>query len=284
MTTPGGAGVEITRDGSAELRHPRRFVRTAIHDLKNSGELTRRLLGHSLRARYRQSVLGYVWLVVTPLATAGVWLFLQSARIVHFDDTGMPYPAFVITGVFLWASFLKMLNAPLQQLSSSRHLLAKIKFPWESLVVAGWIEALLEILIYLVILALVYAYFGIPLTGILAAGPAVAALLLLGAAAGLILAPFGVIFEDVPRSLGVATFLLFFLTPVVYPPPQTMPGALTSLANPVGILLVTGREIMASLPPSHPLLALGSGIGAVIILVLGWLMFRLSAPHLVSKL
>lgn len=275
---------EITRDASPAMRHPARFVRTAVSDLRASGQLTMRLVSHSLRAKYRQSLLGYAWLLVTPLAIAGVWLFLHSTGIVRFSNTEIPYPAFVVTGVFLWTGFLKMLNAPIQELQASRNLLRKVRFPWESLVIAGWTEALLETVVYFLVLAGVYAYFGISLLGILVALPVVATLFLLGGALGLLLAPVGLMLEDVQRSISVATFLFFFLTPVVYPAPKTTPGAYTWLINPVGILLVTSREIMGSSEISHPLLAWVAGAGALITLLGAWLLFRVSSPHLVSKL
>ena len=149
---------------------------------------------------------------------------------------------------------------------------------------AGWGEILVEIAIYLAVLAGVYLLYGISPAGILVAIPAIGALLVLGGALGLLATPLGMLYDDIPRAVGVGTFLLFFLTPVVYPVPTTMPGKLTLLANPVGILLVTSREVMTSTPLSHPILAVGTGIGAAVLLFAAWLLFRLSAPHLVSKL
>jgi ABC-type polysaccharide/polyol phosphate export systems, permease component len=84
--------------------------------------------------------------------------------------------------------------------------------------------------------------------------------------------------------MGIATFLLFFLTPVVYPAPTTMPGMLTLLLNPVGVLLVTSRALMTSSDVSHAGLAVAAGVGSLFLFGLAWLMFRLSAPHLVSRL
>jgi lipopolysaccharide transport system permease protein len=275
---------ELVLDGEAQLRHPRLFVARAAADVRPCIELSRSLLGNSLRARYRQSVLGYFWLVITPIATAAVWIFLHHAGIVRFANTAVPYPLYVISGVFLWTGFLKVLNAPLQQLNSSRHLLSKIAFPWEAVIIAGWGEALIEFLLYLAVLIVIYPVFGVSPAGVIVAVPAIVALLLLGGALGLMASPIGMLYDDVSRAIGIATFLLFFLTPVVYPVPTTMPGALTLLLNPVGVLLVTSRELMTSSGVSHPGLALGAGVGSLFLFGLAWLMFRLSTPHLVSRL
>jgi lipopolysaccharide transport system permease protein len=239
----------------------------------------------NLRAHYRQSALGYLWLLLTPAATAVVWIFLRSARIVSFGETRVPYPLYVMSGVFLWQGFLRMLNVPLQQLNASRHFLTKIRFAWEALLLAGWGEGALEFLVYLVVLGGGFALFGVSFLGpVLRALPAMAALLLLGAAIGILLTPLGLLYGDVSRAVGLATFLLFFLTPIVYPPPTTMPGVLTVVANPVALLLVTSREVMTSGVVSHPVLAMAFAGGAVILLLAGWLVFRLAVPHLVSRL
>jgi ABC-type polysaccharide/polyol phosphate export systems, permease component len=169
-----------------------------VADIRPCIELSRSLLSHSLRARYRQSVLGYVWLVITPVATAAVWIFLHSSGIVRFADTTVPYPLYVISGVFLWTGFLKVLNAPLQQLNASRHLLSKIAFPWEAVIIAGWGEAVIEFLSYLAVLLVIYPVFGVSPFGVIRAIPAIAALLILGGALGLMASPIGMLYDDVP--------------------------------------------------------------------------------------
>jgi lipopolysaccharide transport system permease protein len=114
--------------------------------------------------------------------------------------------------------------------------------------------------------------------------PAIAALLLLGGALGMLLAPFAMLYDDVARALGMATFLLFFLTPIVYPPPTSMPGALAVLANPIGLLLVTAREALTLGVVTHATLAVSYGVGAVLLTGLAWVVFRLATPHLVARL
>ncbi|MGH9420977.1 MAG: ABC transporter permease, partial [Thermoanaerobaculia bacterium] len=195
-----------------------------------------------------------------------------------------PYGAYVTTGVLLWTAFLRVLNIPLQQLQSSRAILSKIGFPWESLLIAGWGEALVETAVYLAVIVGVYVVYEIPLMPILFAIPAILVFLLFGAAVGGLLTPFGVLYEDVPRVVTVATYLLFFLIPIVYPVPTANPGLRILLADPVAILLVTAREVMMSQAVSHPVAAIASGSGAFFLFVLAWVTFRLSAPHLVSKL
>jgi len=49
------------------LRQPRKFVRELISDLWGSRELAWRLFVRDLRAQYRASLLGYLWVFLPPL-------------------------------------------------------------------------------------------------------------------------------------------------------------------------------------------------------------------------
>jgi lipopolysaccharide transport system permease protein len=276
---------EVVYDSDAQLKHPARFASALFADLRRSGWLTGQLLGQGLRAKYRTSQLGYLWLFAPPLAIAAVWIFLHRSGIISLGVTSAPYPVYVVAGLFLWTAFLRMLNSPLQQLHASRHVLSKINFPWEALILAGWCEVLIEFLVYMLVLGGVMLAFGLnPLAPLIASIPASVALLLLGAGAGLMLAPFGLLFEDVPKAIAVITYGLFFLTPVIYPPPTTMPGLLTLELNPIGVLLVTSREVMTATAVSHPQLAIATAGGSLLLFIVSWLVFRISVPHLVSKL
>jgi lipopolysaccharide transport system permease protein len=284
---PGDPGdvAETINDADPQLAHPRRFLAGLLFDIRRSGWLTGQLVRHGLRGRYRGSILGYLWLFAAPLAMAAVWIFLHRSGVVSFGETTAPYPVYVVAGLFLWTGFLRMLNSPFQQLNGARGMLARINFPWEALIVAGWVEVLVDCAVFYVLLAGILAAFGMDFLAPLAASiPATLALLVLGAAAGLLTAPFGLLYDDIPRAIGLFTYGLFFLTPIVYPPPSTMPGALTVTINPVGILLVTSREMITSAPVSYPLAALAAATGAVLLLASAWIVFRVATPHIVSKL
>jgi len=56
------------------------------------------------------------------------------------------------------------------------------------------------------------------------------------------------------------------------------------VANPVAVLLVTSRELLTSAPVSHPGLFAVYAAGTVALFMLAWLVFRLSEPHLVTRL
>ncbi len=112
----------------------------------------------------------------------------------------------------------------------------------------------------------------------------VAALILWGFAAGLLLVPVGLLYQDVSRSTGLLHMALFFVTPVIYPPPVLGTAAILMRWNPIAPLLTATREALTTgrLTCLREFL-LVVGIG-VFLLLFAWLTYRVSLPHLVARL
>jgi lipopolysaccharide transport system permease protein len=105
----------------------------------------------------------------------------------------------------------------------------------------------------------------------------------LGTFFGVLLAPLGILYQDVSRGITLVTGFWLFLTPVVYPvPSQGTFGFLVKL-NPVTPLLVTTRELATTGVVSNPLgFWVVSGLSFVGLL-LTWIVFRLAMPFVVER-
>ncbi|MDT5293806.1 MAG: lipopolysaccharide transport system permease protein [Acidobacteriota bacterium] len=280
---------EIIYSADSSLRSPGRFVFGVWSDLRVSPPLAWSLFRRGLQAGYRQSRLGYFWLLLPPLATAGTWAYLNAARIVDIGPTRLPYPVFVLTGTLLWQVFADALHSPLQQLSSARAILAKSRLPHEALLLAGLIEVLFNFAVRLLVLLPVLLWFksrwdSTPTTALLLVPFGVAALLLLGFTAGLMLTPLGMLYQDVPRGLSLVAVFWFFLTPVIYPLPTAGVGALVAKLNPVAPLLDATRNWLTSGSAAAPrefVLVVALTIPA---LTVAWFFQRLARPHVVARL
>lgn len=267
------------------LHQPRTFLQDMLRDLSASRGLAWRLLIHNLRANYRLSALGYLWLLFPPLATAAIWIFLRASRIVSFQDLGVPYPVYVITGIFLWQGFLKMLNAPLQQMTMSRLLLTHLKFPWEATLLAGAGQALFEFAVYFVLLLPLYILYQVPFhPAMLFALGGTIVLLLFGLALGLLLMPWGLLYEDVSRAMSIVTMLMFFVVPIVYTTPTRFPGVLLVMLNPVALLLVVTRDWLTIGSSEYVLGFLLVTCTVLPLLFISCVVYRLAAPHLIARL
>lgn len=270
---------ETVFSAAPELRRPRRFLRRAFADLARSRAAAGALFVANLRAQHRRAWLGYLWLLIPALATAGLCALMQSRRIVAVGATELPYPLFVLSGMVLWQAFLDGLNAPLDQLGRARQMITRSAAPHEAIIGAGILQALLGAGIRLAVLAAALALFRAPLAPTALLFPlGLLALLVLGAAAGLLAAPLGLLYDDVSRALFLGAALLFFLTPVAYP----LPADGLFRLNPVGILLGQARHWLTGggLDP----LFVAVTAAAFAALVIAWLFYRLARPHVIARL
>jgi lipopolysaccharide transport system permease protein len=276
---------EIVYTSEPQLRHPRQILRRMRADLRQARRLAWRLFVRNITSQYRQSILGYVWLIVPPFVVAGIWMFLNGTNILSVGETAVPYPVFVLVGAVLWTTFVEALNSPLRHFSEARSMLTKIQIPSEAVVLAGAGELLFNLAVRLVAVLIVCLAIGFvpPWTVVLSPLPMLA-LLVLGVALGLVLAPFGLLYDDVQRGLGVVTTFWFFVTPVVYPVPMRGVGEWMTYLNPVNPLLSAGRDLFALGAVQTPGMAAAAAVFAFAVLAAGWILFLLALPHVIVRL
>ena len=254
-------------------------------DLLASRELSWRLFVRNVSARFRQSMLGYLWAFLPPIVTTITFVFLRSQKILDVGDTVIPYPVYVMIGTLLWQGFVDALNSPLRLVNSSKSMLAKINFPRESLLLTGLYEVLFNFIIRLILLIVVFIWFRIQIPVTAALAPfGILALMALGLMIGILLTPLGFLFQDIGRGITAIVSFWFFVTPVVYPPPTTWPASLISHINPVSPLLITTRELLTTgkivLPEIFTLVA-GS---TFFLMFAGWVIYRVAMRHLIERI
>ena len=271
---------EVVHSAAAELNRPGQFLGEAGAALRTSLAIAPRLLRANLRIRYRRSWLGYAWLLAPSAGAALLAWLLVGRRVAGMPEVAIPYPLFVLLGMIHWQLLVDTLGAPLQQLGGARHILARSPVPHEAFVLAGAGEALLACILRLALLGLpVLLWLGIrPGAELLLLPLALLGLALLGLALGMLLAPFGLLYDDVGSGLTLLTGFWFFLSPILYPSARF--GALS--ANPATPLIETARGILTgSHAPAGAALLVAAG--SALLLAIAWLFYRLAQPHLVAR-
>lgn len=276
---------EVIYTPDSQLRRPRQLVRSMVADLLASRELAWRLFVRNISAQYRQSLLGYLWAFLPPIVTTLTFVFLNAQQILNVGETPIPYPAYVMVGTLLWQGFVDALNSPIKLVTQSKSMLAKINFPREALILAGLCEVLFNFTIRLVLMLIVFVWFGIAVPPtILLAPVGILALMALGLMIGILLTPLGVLYRDIEWGIAVLVSMWFFVTPVVYPPPTRWPASLLAQVNPVSPLLLTTRELLTIGTVSQPgSFLLITSITCLFMLV-GWVLYRLAMPHLIERI
>jgi lipopolysaccharide transport system permease protein len=267
------------------LGSPVKLIKALGTDLLAGRELAWRLFMRDLSAQYRQTYFGYVWAFLPPLVASLTFIFLNSQGIVEIDTGAVPYAAFAMMGTLLWQVFVDAVTAPVQTLSAAKPMLAKINFPREAILLAGFYMVLFNFAVRMVLLIGVMLWWQVPVGFGLAFFPvALAGLLLSGTAIGLALAPIGTLYGDISKSIPIFAQFLMLLTPVVYPARTEGLAGLLATWNPISPLIVTARETLSG--QDLTLLLPFSIITLVSLLVTfaGLIAFRLAMPHLIARM
>ena len=275
----------VVYSADSRIRKPRQLFSDMWDGMWRSHELAWRLTVRDISAQYRQSLLGYFWAFVPPVAASLIFIVLNREGVFNVKETPIPYAAYVLVGTVLWQTFMESVNMPLKVVVSAKSTLAKINFPYEALIISAVGQVLFSFSIKLLIILGVFIFFDVPVTwGLPLALLAAFMLILLGIAIGALITPIAVLFTDFSFGLMTMLNLWFFVTPVVYPPPDSFPFSLVGTLNPVGHILVGTRDLATT--GSIENLAAFMIVTAVtlVMLLFIWVVFRLSIPILIERM
>ncbi len=278
----------IRYNSEPPIRRPVAFAAAMLRDLKAARELAWRLFLRDLKAKYRASILGYIWVVLPPLVVTATFMLLQNAKLMNVGELPAPYALYVLSGTTFWQLFADAVQGPLKIVSQSKGMLVKINFPRESLIMAGAMDALFTFAIRFILLLATFAYFetSLPLhSGLVLLPLAVIGMLVAGLAIGVLVTPLGTLFQDFSQGLPLALSLWLIATPIAYPA-SNVSGLITRInsLNPMTPLIEVPRNLLLSLPnPSY------ATWGAIIAIataasVAAWLLFRISLPHIIARI
>ena len=270
---------------TAAIRQPIRLLSDIAREFYKGRELAWRLFVRNLRGMYRQTLLGLFWAFLPPIANTAIWIFLQSQNVFSMGDTGVSSTVYILAGMILWQAFIDAFQAPMGLLKANRNMISKLNFPRESLLMVGFGEVLFNLAIRILLLIPAFFWFGVPLNvGMLAAVPAIACMIMLGMALGLLIMPLGSLYQDVGRFIAMFVPFWMIITPIIYVPPTNYPGTLLNWVNPASPLLIFSRDLLLTGTSTHTSLGLLFGLASIPLIVLGLIVYRVSLPHLIERM
>lgn len=262
-----------------------KLLKASLADIARSRFLSFQLAKRDIQAQYRQSYLGIIWAFVTPLATAFVWIFLNSSGTVRITDTGIPYPVYAFSGTLLWSIITASINAPMTSTNSAKGLLSKINFPKEALVASGILKLLFNSAIKVLLLVVFIFFFGVGFHWSLLLFPLVLlGGVLFGTTLGLFITPLGMLYKDIGRMIGFGLGFLMYVTPVVYAIPKT--GVMKTVMewNPFTPIILTARDLAVGFPPAHITYFLIVIACCIPLFFMALVFYRISIPILVERM
>jgi ABC-2 type transport system permease protein len=174
------------------------------------------LVVRDLKVKYADSVLGYMWSILEPLAMAGVY-YMVFTVLMPRQIGESPYIVFLLCGMLPWQWTNAVLRSSMKSLTKDSKLVRSTNLPREIWVLRTVGSKFAEFTYAIPVLA-GFAVFSraelhwqvvyVPLAIVLQA------LLLTGA--GLMLASLSVMFGDVERLMRIVMRLLFYFSPVIY--------------------------------------------------------------------
>jgi lipopolysaccharide transport system permease protein len=139
-------------------------------------------------------------------------------QLVRVPSEGAPYPLFLYAGLLPWTFFSNAVASSSHSLIANAHMITKVYFPRLIIPAATVAVRLADFLIASVILIILMAYYGVPLTrGLLILPLLVAQLTLLALALGLLFSALNVRYRDIGTMLPVLLQLWMFVSPIIYP-------------------------------------------------------------------
>jgi ABC-type polysaccharide/polyol phosphate export permease len=246
----------------------------SVRELWHARELVRTLAERDLRARYKATILGFLWAIIIPVILMLVFTFLFQ-RVAEVDTGGTPYPLFTYLGLLPWTFFSSSVTTGGVTLRANSGLLNKMYCPREVFPLASMAVAAVDTAISLSVLVLLFVVFGV------LPKPAIAWVPLLiviqvAFTAGLTLAisSLSVYFRDIRHALPILLQVGLFATPVAYGLDEIPHLHIYAFLNPLGPAIDGYRStILLGEAPDWGLLALAA-TAAVAWLIGGYSIFK----------
>lgn len=268
---------------------------TGVMDVWSHRNALRLLVRRDLAVKYQQSVLGYFWSLIEPLALGAIYWFVFGVLYgtgKHLGEAAGSYPLFLITGIFAWQWINTGISEATTALTGQARLITTMKVPREVFPFGRVIGRFAEFVAGLPVLIALAIFYGQISFGwhLLALPLAIVLTFVFLVGVSLLLSSLNVLMRDVDRFMRLITRFLFYATPVIYPLALVrnshMPEwvKITYEANPLVGILQLFRAVWY--PTEFPELGLltASVVGSLLVLLLGNWVFRRLEPAVLKEL
>jgi lipopolysaccharide transport system permease protein len=221
-----------------------------------------------LKARYRGSVLGFLWTFLNPTLQMLVYTLLFSVYMRQQIDN---YTYFMFIGLLPWIWFSSSVNGGASAISDRRDLLTKVRFPAQVLPASVVATNLCNFVLSMPLLFVLGFFFGRwPSWHVVAFPLVVLTQLLVTLALVYLISAINVVFRDLQQIVANLLTMWFFVTPIFYRA-TTIPEQyrdLMVLGNPMAVMVLSYQSIFydRQFPAAGPL-AMWFGIALVLLTV-----------------
>lgn len=185
--------------------------------LAYQARVLRAVAGTQFKLRYADSVLGYAWSLMKPLAIFAV-LYLVFGRFLDLELGFAHFPLYLLVGIVLWTFFADATATTMPSIVTHGQLLRKLAFPHLIVPLSTTVTAGITLCVNLLAVAAFVASSRItPRLEWLVILPLLAELYVFTLGLALVLTTLFVRLRDTDQLWELATQLLFWLSAIVYP-------------------------------------------------------------------
>lgn len=195
----------------------RRAVAPDLTELWAYRELLYFFMWRDVKVRYKQTVLGVLWVVLQPLLMMFIFAFLFG-KVAGVKSDGVGYSLFAYAGLIAWTFFSHAVTASGNSMVNSAGLITKVYFPRILVPVASVGATLVDFAISFIPLALMMIFWRVRITPYLLLLPIfIIMVVTLALGVGMFMAALNVKYRDVGLALPFMLQLCFFASPIIYP-------------------------------------------------------------------
>jgi ABC-2 type transport system permease protein/lipopolysaccharide transport system permease protein len=230
---------------------------------------------NNISARYKQAVLGVVWIVLLPLAQSFV-LALVFSQFFRMDVGDTPYITFFLSAMVPWQFFSTSVLQGASTIVTHMGLINQIYFPREILPLVRLVEAFIDYLFTFVAMLVINLLAGVLPNANYIYIPLLMLILAIFAYGLMLFVSYLTVFvRDIPQLMFVVMQLAFYITPILFPIEFIPPAfRVLTLINPLVPLIQSFRDVIAYNRPPDVISLYYPLVVGVSLLYLGYVFFK----------
>jgi lipopolysaccharide transport system permease protein len=215
-------------------------------------DLLSQLVRRNIEGRYKGTMMGLIWMVVTPLVMLAVYTFVFGvvfkARwgVVGLGDSKAVFALVMFCGMAVFNIFSESVNGAVGIVSGNPNYVKKVVFPLELLPVSSVLSACFFGLVWIGILLLGIVLFLHKLYFAAVCLPLIFIPLVLSSCGiAWFVASLGVFVRDLTHVMGIILLVLYFMTPIFYSLEMVPEKARALLLlNPLTSIVESARQVL----------------------------------------
>jgi lipopolysaccharide transport system permease protein len=203
-----------------------------------------------IKVKYKQTVLGFLWVILQPALMTLVFTFFLGSAITNMTKLNIPYPLFALSGMVIWSFFSSGLSNAANSMVNNSNIIKKVYFPRLIIPFSAILSSSIDFMISLVLLFIALLYFQAPVNWLHLLYLPLALIMISFATLGIgmFLAALNIKYRDVRYMLPFFIQGMLFISPIMFPVSISNNAVATTILqfNPVAGALELIRSIFGN--------------------------------------